>query len=141
MTTRRRMGIRMMVIGSAVAAALGVWVLAELIVGIDLRAPVPGGAGQTHDVTAITVVFPSLAAALAGWSLLAVLERLTSRARAIWTAVAVVVLLLSLGGPLSAAGIGGANKMWLAAMHVAVAGVLIPWLPRTHRPAATLSGA
>lgn len=45
--------------------------------------------------------------------------------------MAVVVLVLSLGGPLSGAGVTLANKLWLALMHVAVGATLIPLLART----------
>jgi hypothetical protein len=58
--------------------------------------PGPGGTGETHDVGVGTVAVTSGAASLAGWALLALLEKVTRRAVAIWTAVASVVFLLSL---------------------------------------------
>jgi Family of unknown function (DUF6069) len=45
----------------------------------------------------------TILAGLAAWGLLAVLERFTPRARAVWIAIALVALALSLAGPLSAA--------------------------------------
>lgn len=127
---------RLAAVGSAVPAALLVWAAFELIGGVDLRAPAPGGAGETHDVGALTVVLPSLLASLAGWALLAVLEGRIRRARATWTIVALAVLLLSLAGPVTATGITTANQLALASMHLAVAAVLIPLLARTSEPAA-----
>ena len=75
------------------------------------------------------VVGASLIASLAGWALLALLERRTPRARSIWTVVAIVVLLVSVSLPLSIATTTG-SKTVLALMHVAVAVVLIPVLRR-----------
>lgn len=83
-----------------------------------------------REVTAGAVVASSLGAALAAWALLAVLERHTSRARAVWTAVALGVLAASLVPPVTA-GVGPASKAALALMHVAVAAALIPLLRRT----------
>lgn len=122
---------RLTAVGAAVLAALAVWAAFEPLGGIELRAPAPGGTGRTHDVGPLTVLMPSLLASLAGWGLLAVLERFVRRARTVWTVVAIVVLALSLGGPLSATGISALNQAALAAMHVAVAAALIPLLVRT----------
>jgi hypothetical protein len=78
------------------------------------------------------VAATSLAAALAGWGLLALLERFTARPRTSWTAIAVLVGLLSLAGPLSTiAPTTVANGLSLALMHLAVAAVLIPGLAAT----------
>jgi hypothetical protein len=70
----------------------------------------------------------------------AALERCTARARTSSTAIAVPVGLLSLAGPLSViASTTVANGVPLAAMHLAVAAVLIPGLagtaPSLARPA------
>ncbi len=62
------------------------------------------------------------------WALLALLERFTPRARAAWTATALVALALSLAGPLSS-GTTTAGKLALAGMHVATAAVLLAALP------------
>lgn len=127
---QRKTRSRLTAVGAAVLAALAVWAAFEPLGGVELRAPA-GGAGRTHDVGPLTVLMPSLLASLAGWGLLAVLERFVRRARTVWTVVAVVVLALSLGGPLSATGISALNQAALAAMHVAVAAALIPLLVRT----------
>lgn len=119
---------------AAVGFAVAAWAVAEPILGFELRGPAPGGGGTTHDVSAVVVAVAGLVASLAGWALLAVLERFVpSRARRVWVAVAVAVLVLSLGGPLSGAGITTANKLWLAVLHLCVGVVLIPTLARTSR--------
>ncbi|MBQ0993059.1 hypothetical protein KBX08_23580 [Micromonospora sp. H61] len=70
-------------------------------------------------------------AALAGWALLAVLERRTNRSRVWWTSIAVAVLLLSLVvGPPS--GVGGGAKATLALLHLSVGVILILGLPRSR---------
>jgi hypothetical protein len=81
----------------------------------------------------VNVVISAAAASLAGWGLLAVLERFTARARTVWTVIAALAMLVSLGAPLSGTGITGANRAWLALMHVAVGAVFIPLLARTSR--------
>jgi Family of unknown function (DUF6069) len=68
------------------------------------------------------------------------LERFTARPRTSWTAIAVLVGLLSLAGPLSTiASTTAANGVSLALLHLAVAAVLIPGLaataPAPARPA------
>jgi Family of unknown function (DUF6069) len=119
------------VLGAALAA-LAIWVVADQLLGANLL--VRSGGGSTQSVGAGTVVAASLLAALLGWALLAVLERRTSRARAVWTGVALVVLLLSLSGPLTG-GTTPSTRATLVLMHLTVAAVLIPTLRRSS-PAA-----
>lgn len=116
----------------AVLAALAIWVVADQLLGANLL--VRSGGGSPQSVGAGTVVAASLLAALLGWVLLAVLERRTSRARAVWTGVALVVLLLSLSGPLTG-GTTPSTTATLVLMHLTVAAVLIPTLRRSS-PAA-----
>lgn len=121
---------RLFAVAGAGLAALAVWLLVEPILGVELRAPATGG-NDGMDVGPAIVAIMALAASLAGWALLAVLERATSRAGAVWLAVAVVVLAVSLSGPFSGTGITAANRIGLALMHLAVGAVLIPTLHRT----------
>ena len=114
--------------GAATAAALAVWAIAVPVLGVHLLIRFGTGAAQT--VSPGLVVAASLMGSLLGWGLLVALERRTSRARSIWTAVAIVALLVSLSLPLSVA-ITPQAKVLLSAMHVAVAGVLIVTLRRT----------
>jgi hypothetical protein len=138
-TTRPRHARALAVIAAALAA-LAVWLITDPLLGIDLTAPTAPGSQQLQPITPAIVASASLVAALGGWALLALLERFTARARTIWTAVALLVALLSLAGPLSTlASTSAANAVALALMHLAVAAVLIPGLagtsPAPARPA------
>jgi len=116
------------VVLSATAAAVAIWIVATAA-GADLT--VSFGPGQPiQRVTVVNVVVAALVGSLAGWGLLALLRRFTTNARAIWTVIAVVALMLSLGGPLTTTA-AGSTKVWLIAMHLAVATVLIVGLRRT----------
>lgn len=129
---RRRRTTRTLAVAAAVIAALAVWLLAEPWLGNDLRSPA-NGTQASQDISGVNVVIAAAIAGLAGWALLAVLERFTARARTIWTVIAVVVMLASLGGPLSGTGITATNRTWLVLMHAVVGAVLIPLLASTSR--------
>jgi Family of unknown function (DUF6069) len=112
----------------ATAVAIAIWAVATMA-GADLT--VSFGPGQPiQKITVVNVVVAALVGSLAGWGLLALLRRFTANARAIWTVIAIVFALFSLGGPLSAIASTG-TKVWLVAMHLAVATVLIVVLRRT----------
>lgn len=122
----RRTRIRALGVGGAVLAAVVIWTVAVPILGVDLR--VTPGTDQPQDVGVGSVVVVSLAASLAGWGLLALLERFTSRGTTIWTVVALVVLVVSLLGAL--AGVTTATTVTLALLHLVVGTVLIVVLAR-----------
>ena len=111
------------------AAALGLlaWLVLGPIAGIDLD--VRTGSSGTQQVGPVSVVATGLLVGLAGWGLLAVLERRTAKARTAWTVTAAVVLLLSLTGPLGA--VTTAGKLSLVVLHLVVGVVLIAGLRRT----------
>jgi predicted permease len=111
----------------AVVAAVTVWAVAGPVLGIQLTFRFGNGAPQT--VVFGAVVGVTLVASLAGWGILAALERRMSNAREIWSTVALVVLVASLGLPL-AAGTTIPSQIALGMMHLAAAGVLIPTLRR-----------
>lgn len=112
---------RALTVAAAVLAPVALWIAVVPVAGIDLEA-------QGRRVGVAPVIIGSLLPALAAWALLAVLERRTGRARAIWTAVAVLALALSLGGPLGAA--TAAAGAALAAMHLLVGAIVILGLRR-----------
>lgn len=120
---------RALAVLAATAATLAVWVAAVPVAGMDL---VARNGGTEQSVTAVAVAVSTLLAGLAGWALLALLERFTARARAVWTGVAGVALLLSLLGPVSQ-GAGTAAILTLVALHLVAAAVLVPLLRRTAR--------
>jgi hypothetical protein len=126
----RRIRRGLTVLAAAAGASL-VWVLADPIGGIDLA--VRAG-DATRPVGFGGVLFTGLLAGVAGWALLAVLERALSRPRRTWTAIAVVVLVLSLAGPL-ASGADAASRTLLTGLHLIVGAVLIAGLRRTDRGA------
>ena len=91
------------------------------------------GGGHTQDVAAIHVVAAAAAASLAGWALLATLERHLTRLRRIWTATAVVTLLVSLAGPLTGTGITTTNRLVLMLLHLVVGTVVITLMAKTAK--------
>jgi uncharacterized phage infection (PIP) family protein YhgE len=120
---------RTVAVTAAVLTALGVWSIAVPLLGVNLTVrTTPGSSTQT--IGAGLVVAVSLMASLLGWALLAVLERRIQQAGTVWTAAAVVVLALSLAGPLTAAATTS-GEVSLVAIHLSVAAVLIPLLRRT----------
>ncbi|TDD53228.1 hypothetical protein E1286_07320 [Nonomuraea terrae] len=72
----------------APAAALAVWALAVPVAGTALTVRAGGG---TQPVGPVSVVMASLLAGPAGWALLTVLERFSSRPGRVWTVAAPVL--------------------------------------------------
>ncbi|MEV6971409.1 DUF6069 family protein [Hamadaea sp. NPDC051192] len=115
---------RLSVTAAAVAVAGAGFALLSGPAGIDLA--VQTGT-STMEVTLAAALIAGAVSALAGWGLLALLERVTGRALLIWTLIASGFLLLSLLlGPTG--GVSGAAKLGLAALHLAVGAVVIPGL-------------
>lgn len=118
---RRR---RWLAVAGATVAAVLPWTAAQAS-GEELRVV---SAGLPPMVVNLPMVVSAvIAVSLAGWGLLALLERRTDRARRIWTTVAVAVLLISLV-PLPTVEATTATRVYLALMHIAVGVVLIPGL-------------
>lgn len=111
----------------AVVAALLAWLVLNLI---DASAVQVKMQDKITDVTWMSVLIVSALTSLAGWALLALLERRSSVAHGIWTVIAVLVLLLSLIMPLSY-GLGAASKWSLAVLHVVVGLVVIAGMRRS----------
>jgi len=119
------------VVASGVLAAVGVWIVAALLLNVDLTVRIfsarGGGLGAaTRSVALVDVIAVSSGAGLGGWAVLACLEYLTRHAAAVWLAAALPAVILSLAGPFSAT--TAAALIWLSCMHLAVAAVLIPGL-------------
>ncbi len=116
---------RIVTILVAPVAAMLIW----LVQGPHLM--VRTGEGVT-EVSPAAVIATSLAAGIAGWLVLAVLERYSARPRRNWTVIATAVLVLSLLGPiLSAVTVATAGA--LIAMHAVVGTILISGLSRRAR--------
>jgi hypothetical protein len=118
---------RLAVVGVTVAAALTLWAILGPVAGVEFEAM--QGTRQIH-VGAGSILFASAAMSLAGWGLLAFLERRTANARKVWTIVAVAACILSLGSPL-VSGIGVGAKLGLAALHLIVGAKVVLGLRRT----------
>ncbi|APY84592.1 DUF6069 family protein [Streptomyces alfalfae] len=118
-------GRRSAVAALSVLSPVLVWLVADPLVGHRLRI---ADGEQTLDIGAAPVAVVALLASLAGWGLLAALERFgVRRARAIWTGVAGAALVVSFL-PLTGDGMDGGTRISLALMHLAVAAALIPGL-------------
>jgi hypothetical protein len=111
---------------AAAGATFTVWTIAHPVAGADLV--VDTGSGPTT-VTPAAVVLVTVVAGLAAWGLLAVLERFTRRAAALWSWIAGAVVVISLLGPIGAAAGAGATAA-LVAMHLVTGAVLIPLMAR-----------
>lgn len=98
-----------------------------------MHQPALGAAQQSQALGAPFVAVVSALAALAGWGLLAVLERFTAAARRVWTVIATVALLLSLGAPLSGHGVTAGSRFTLVAMHLAVGAAVITLMRRSSQ--------
>jgi hypothetical protein len=123
-TTRRA---RVVAVAATTATSLAAWLLMAPISGRALK--VKQGA-DTATVGPVDVVVVSLLAGLAGWGLLALLERChTERPLHLWTVIARCVLALSLLGPL-VSGVGSA-KLALTSLHLLAGGVLISLMHKT----------
>lgn len=121
---------RAVIVGAAVLSALAVWAVLSPLLGWQLEAK-QGAA--TVQVGAGSVAVAAAVASLAGWGLLALLERRAVQAKRTWTIVALAFTAVSLLGPWGS-GIGADSKAGLAALHLAVAAVVVPGLRRTSRP-------
>ncbi len=120
---------RILGVAGATLAAVAVWAIEVPLLGIRLETQFGTAAPQGVGIAAVVV--SSLAGSLAGWGLLAILERRFARGRAIWTGIAIAVLLASFSLPLSAGTTTTTTtKVALAMMHLVVAAVLIPTLRR-----------
>ena len=121
--------IRLAVPAAAMLVAAAGFTILTSAAGVDLAART---GTAVRPVTLPAVLTAAAVSALAGWVLLALLERLTSRARVAWTVSAVAVVLLSLlAGPTAGATVGA--KAGLALLHLAVGAVVIGGMRRSSR--------
>jgi hypothetical protein len=112
------------------ALATGAIYVAGRALGTDFLLTDPGKT-QTHQLILPEIVVLTLVFGLLGWSALALLERFARRrARTLWTALAGVVLLLSLV-PIALEQATGDTKTLLTVIHAAVAAVLVPAFRRS----------
>ncbi|MFB4297156.1 DUF6069 family protein [Actinomadura sp. NTSP31] len=113
---------RALTVLAAAAAALLVWVIADPIAGAGMHA-------RGQHVGPAAVLVSTLLIGLAGWGLLAVMERRAKRPGRTWGITAGIALGLSMTGPMDSEGAG--TYAALTAMHLVVGAVLIAGLGRT----------
>jgi predicted permease len=119
--------------GGALIAALA-WTVEVPLLGIDLNFRF--GTSHTQIIAVSQIISASLAAALLGWLLLALLERRTPHARTLWTGLALVGLAASLALPLAAATTAATTTsavVGLVVMHLTIGAAVIPAMARTTR--------
>ena len=125
-SSRRR---RLSAVAAVAAAATGAWIIISPVAGVDLRV---GSEPDIQTVGAGAVVTVAMVAALAGWAVLAVLERWSAHPRRNWLAAVAAGLVLSLAGPLTTA-TGTASALGLVALHVVTAVTLAAVLAGSAR--------
>jgi len=128
--TPNRVGARALAVATTVAAAALVWLVGEPLLGNDLVVEQPGQAPL--DLSLASFVIITLGASLAGWAVLALLEKMTRYGRRIWTGLAVAVVLVSFLPFLSAQMTTG-SAVVLGVVHLVVGAVLVPLLLRVPR--------
>lgn len=110
----------------AAGSAALVWAAARAAgVALEVKAGT-----EPSEVNVVSVLVTAVVVAGAGAGLLRMLERRTTRARRVWTLVAVVVWAVSFAGPLSATQLSGGAV--LAGLHLVVGAVVIIGLRLTH---------
>jgi hypothetical protein len=119
--------IREMAIVAAIVVNVIILVVGRLVTG---EFPVATTGEDDRTVGFGQVILMTGVSGLIAWGLLAVLERTTSRAKTIWTVIAVIAFLLSIVGPLDG-GVDAVSKVVLALMHVGAAATIIPLMRRT----------
>jgi signal transduction histidine kinase len=120
--TRR---VRGLAVGRAVLAT-SVLYLAAHALGTDFALTDPG-ANEAHALILPEIVVFTLVFSLLGWGSLALLERFTRRAKAIWATLSTAVLLLSFV-PIAIERATADTKVMLVLIHLAVAAALVPML-------------
>jgi hypothetical protein len=125
-STRWRTG-RVVVIAMAAAANGVAWLLGRLA-HVDYIVDTPLG---TRQITlALTLVATALAG-VAGWGVIALLERYATSPRGIWIALTLLVLVLSIV-PVFQTTANLPTQLMLTALHCVAAAVLIPALPQRY---------
>lgn len=129
---RLRRGDRVVAVFITALTAAVVWLIATLGFGQHLDQPGFGGSPAEELSIWFTAAFAGTAG-LAAIGVLALIERVSRRPARVWLVVSTMLLILSLGAPLSGEGIDTANTLALVSMHLASGAVLIPSLYRSAR--------
>jgi hypothetical protein len=111
--------------GAAAAANLIIYVVARNVFDVSLVMPYEGPGSTPARLPAAMVAIISVVAAIAGAVLLWVLGRVTRRPLPIFQAITLLVLLISIAGPLTLDETETSTKVALLAMHVVAAAVTV----------------
>lgn len=125
---RVRLTLRAGTILAAVMIDVAIWIGAVLIGDVDLAYAT---AQSTAVVGPASVIAAVIVAGLISWGLLALLDRVTRHAPAIWTTIAVVFLIVSLASPLMTAQ-SRQSMTTLVCMHVVAAFVIMTGFLRSE---------
>ncbi len=128
-STSPRSALRPAVVLAAVVGALAGWLIADPVAGIDLAVTVNEEPTTVGPLDAGGI---ALAAGLAAWGVLALIERAGEHVRRRWTTLSLTVLILSFAGPLTAAETTEAT-IALPGLHLLVGAILILALRHTAR--------
>lgn len=130
---KARSGVRRGIVVLVAAALTCVAWLVGRMAGVSYIAETPLGTREiTLELTAVATVVSGLIA----WTVVAVLERYTASARALWITAGLIVLAASII-PVFTTTAEPATKVTLSALHCVAAAVLIPGLlPRSPGEAA-----
>jgi Family of unknown function (DUF6069) len=115
-------------VGGAVVATSSLY-LAGRAAGVSFMLTDPGKTQHLQLVPYQIVMFTAFFA-LAGWGTLALLERFSRHAKAIWATLAAATLLLSFG-PIAIEGASAATKTMLVTIHITVAVAAFTMLRRS----------
>jgi thiamine transporter ThiT len=127
--TRWRAG-RVVAIAIAATATGLAWLLGRLA-HVDYVVDTPIG---TRTITLALTIVATVVAGLAGWVVIALLERYISSPRRVWIALTLVVLALSIA-PVFRTTANLGTQLMLTALHCVAAAVLIPALPQRRTTA------
>ena len=121
---------RIVAIAIAATATGLAWLLGWLV-HVDYVVDTPIG---TRKITLALTIVATVAAGIAGWVVIAMLERYTSSPRGVWIALTLAVLVLSVV-PVFRTTANLGTQLMLTALHYVAAAVLIPALPQRHTTA------
>jgi Family of unknown function (DUF6069) len=118
---------RVVTIAIAATATGLAWLLGRLA-HVDYIVDTPIGRSQ---ITLALTIVATAAAGIAGWIVIALLERYTSSPWRVWIALTLVVLVLSMV-PVFRTTANLGTQLMLTTLHCVAAAVLIPVLPQRH---------
>jgi hypothetical protein len=122
---------RVVTIALAATAAGVAWLLGKLA-RVDYITETPIGARQ---ITLSLTVASTVVAGVAGWAIIALLERYSASPQRIWIRLTLVVLVLSIV-PIFWTSANLSTQLMLTALHCVAAAILIPALPQWQITAA-----